>query len=158
MKKRFTLRAIAAIAVLLCLLSANLGGYVAFAAAPATEWIKDAALDEINRPIEFPLEKPVLPVLPGGLKPADKPLRPEEPAEPLPEAYCMRDEYLVFAQHQDKHGYCWNFAATMAASTTIMKATGEYYDFSELWTGITCYTPTKNYFKVGAGGSFSYQY
>ena len=51
-------------------------------------------------------------------------------AMPLPEAYCMRDEYVVLAQNQDNHGYCWNFAATMAASTTLMKAIGEYYDFS----------------------------
>ncbi|MBQ8321454.1 MAG: hypothetical protein IJX92_03720 [Clostridia bacterium] len=56
--------------------------------------------------------------------------------QPLPSQYCMRDEYIVYAQDQDKHGYCWNFAATMAASTTIMKATNEYYDFSELWTGV----------------------
>ena len=49
---------------------------------------------------------------------------------PLPEAYCMRDVYVVLEQNQDNHGYCWNFAATMAASTTLMKATGEYYDFS----------------------------
>ena len=55
----------------------------------------------------------------------------------LPLQYCMRDEYMVYAQNQDKHGYCWNFASTTALSTTIMKATGEYYDFSELWTAVS---------------------
>ena len=66
----------------------------------------------------------------------------------------MRDDYVILAQNQDVHGYCWNFASTMAASTTIMKATGEYYDFSELWTGVSAYM-TGSYNKLGAGGSFS---
>lgn len=81
-----------------------------------------------------------------------------EGTEALPSAYCMRDEYVVLAQNQDKHGYCWNFASTMAASTTIMKATGEYYDFSELWTGVSLVTRDTYLKKPGAGGSFSYQY
>ena len=72
----------------------------------------------------------------------------------LPEEYCMRDEYIVFAQHQDKHGYCWNFASSMAATTTIMKATNEYYDFSELWIGLASHKNSSSY-KLGAGGSFS---
>lgn len=75
----------------------------------------------------------------------------------LPEEYCMRDDYILLAQNQDVHGYCWNFAATMAASTTIMKATGEYYDFSELWTGISAYQ-NSGYSKLGAGGSISTHY
>ena len=79
-------------------------------------------------------------------------------AEPLPSAYCMRDEYIVYAQNQDSHGYCWNFAATMAASTTIMKATGEYYDFSELWTGVSLVTSSSQYKQIGAGGSLTYQH
>lgn len=76
----------------------------------------------------------------------------------LPSAYCMRDEYVVLAQNQDNHGYCWNFASTMAATTTIMKATGEYYDFSELWTGVTLNVCTSKGYTLGAGGSFSYNY
>lgn len=76
----------------------------------------------------------------------------------LPSAYCMRDEYIVYAQNQDNHGYCWNFAATMAASTAIMKATGEYYDFSELWTGVSLYNCGNQYNLIGAGGGISYQY
>lgn len=75
----------------------------------------------------------------------------------LPDAYCMRDEYVVLAQDQDAHGYCWNFASTMAASTTLMKATGEYYDFSELWTGITAYC-TGGYNKLGAGSGSGTHY
>ena len=76
----------------------------------------------------------------------------------LPSEYCLRDEYVVLAQNQDAHGYCWNFAATMAASTTIMKATGEYYDFSELWTGVSLYNCTNKHSTIGAGGSLSYQH
>lgn len=75
----------------------------------------------------------------------------------LPGAYCMRDDYVIYAQDQDRQGLCWNFAATMSASTTIMKATNEYYDFSELWNGISSYQTLRYYDKIGAGGSFSYQ-
>lgn len=75
----------------------------------------------------------------------------------IPDAYCMKDDYIVFAQNQDAHGYCWNFAATMAASTTLMKATGEYYDFSELWFGVAAVIEN-GHSKIGAGGGFSTQY
>lgn len=75
----------------------------------------------------------------------------------LPSAYCLRDDYIVFSQNQDKTGFCWNFATTMAASTTIMKATGEYYDFSELWTGISAFNSI-SYSKIGAGGGYSTHY
>lgn len=81
-----------------------------------------------------------------------------EGEEALPEEYCMRDEYIVYAQNQDKHGYCWNFASTMAAATTLMKATGEFYDFSEMWTGIALANYYSSYKKMGQGGSLSYQY
>lgn len=76
----------------------------------------------------------------------------------LPSQYSMRDEYIIYAQHQDGLGYCWDFASTMAASTTIMKATGEYYDFSELWTGISLNQCSTSHKKIGQGGTMSYQY
>jgi len=76
----------------------------------------------------------------------------------LPSEYCMRDEYIVYAQNQDSLGYCWNFAATMSASTTIMKATSEYYDFSELWTGVALNATTTKHNNIGQGGTISYQY
>ena len=76
-------------------------------------------------------------------------------ADTLPSAYCMRDDYVVSTQHQDANGYCWNFAATMSAATTLMKATGEYYDFSEAWTGVSYYHHGSS-FTLGAGGSISY--
>ena len=82
----------------------------------------------------------------------------EIPTSSFPSQYCLRDEYILFAQHQDKHGYCWNFAATMAAATTIMKATNEYYDFSELWLGLAAYNCLSGYTQVGAGGHFTTQY
>lgn len=89
----------------------------------------------------------------GTLDPA-----PEIDISTLPAEYCMRDEYILLAQNQDQHGYCWNFAATMSMATTIMKATGEFYDFSELWTGVSAYICDDGYRKVGAGGSISTQY
>lgn len=76
--------------------------------------------------------------------------------EGLPPAYCMRDDYIIYAQNQDKHGLCWNFASTMAAATTIMKATGEYYDFSELWSAVSYSVCSGKYKPMGGGGSFSY--
>ncbi len=76
----------------------------------------------------------------------------------LPSEYCMRDEYIIYTQNQDKHGYCWNFAATMSAATAIMKATGEYYDFSELWSGISLFNTSDSYKKMGAGGGISSHY
>lgn len=75
----------------------------------------------------------------------------------LPDAYCLRDDYILFSQNQDKTGFCWNFGSTMAASTTIMKATGEYYDFSELWTGISAFN-TSSYKPIGSGGGYSTHY
>ncbi len=147
MKKNHILRSIVIFAILFCLIIPYKNVNVAYASN-----INDKVLDKIQIPN---LEKDPIIIAPS-IRPG---FRPEEDEEiVLPEAYSLRDEYLVFAQHQDKNGLCWNFASTMAASTTIMKATNEYYDFSELWTAITCYTPKKNYSKIGAGGSFSYQY
>lgn len=78
--------------------------------------------------------------------------------EDLPEEYCMRDEYIIYAQNQDSHGYCWNFASSTAAATTIMKATGEYYDFSEAWTGVALYNYHDQFKKMGQGGGINYHY
>ena len=79
-----------------------------------------------------------------------------EPPELMLSEYCLRDDYILYAQNQDKHGYCWNFATSMAATTTLMKATNEYYDFSELWAGIGSYQFLSYYDKIGDGGTFNY--
>lgn len=81
----------------------------------------------------------------------------EEKIQTLPSAYCMRDDYILYAQNQDDHGLCWNFAATMSATTTLMKATGEYYDFSELWTTTALYNFDNSYTTMGNGGDFTLQ-
>ncbi len=49
----------------------------------------------------------------------------------LPTSYCMRDEYILFTENQASHGLCWAFTSSSVLATTLMKATGEYYDFSE---------------------------
>lgn len=54
----------------------------------------------------------------------------------LPEAYCMRDDYILYTQAQGSQELCWSFAASTSLSTTIMKATGEYLDFSEAWISL----------------------
>ena len=162
-------RIITAVVILICFLSGDLAQTTVYAKELLFPEIayKELDLSKIKDHPFVDLENSKLPAIKepagdiSGLLPSRPGIIPPEeevPSEPLPEEYCMRDEYIVFAQHQDKHGFCWNFAATMAAATTIMKATNEYYDFSELWTGITCYTPKKQYSKIGAGGSFSYQY
>ena len=74
----------------------------------------------------------------------------------IPAAYCMKDEYVIFVQNQDAHGYCWNFASSMAASTTLMKATNEYYELSELWFGVAGVVED-GHDKIGAGGWFETQ-
>ena len=107
--------------------------------------------------VKIPVKEPSVSVLPRPSVTAELPAGEESEGETLPSSYCMRDEYIVYAQNQDKHGLCWNFASTMSASTTLMKATGEYYDFSEMWNGITTYTYLDYYDKFGDGGNFSYQ-
>lgn len=82
----------------------------------------------------------------------------EVEGDALPSEYSLRDDYVVLAQHQDGLGFCWNFASTMAVSTTIMKATGEYYDFSELWTGVALNNCLDKQTKFGSGGSISDHY
>lgn len=52
------------------------------------------------------------------------------------EQYCLRDEYIIYTKNQDASELCWAFAANTVAETTIMKATNEYYDFSEAWIAI----------------------
>lgn len=88
----------------------------------------------------------------------DYPFSSDEEQEQMPSHYCLRDEYVVYAQHQDKEGYCWNFAATMSASTTLMRHTNEYYDFSEAWNGLACLYTDHSYDQIGAGGDFVWQY
>ncbi len=54
----------------------------------------------------------------------------------LPAEYCLRDEYMLYTQQQASQGLCWAFGSQTALSTTIMKATGEWLDFSESWISI----------------------
>lgn len=56
--------------------------------------------------------------------------------EALPSYYSMRDEYMLYAQQQSSQGLCWCFASNMSLSTTIMKKTGEFLDFSEGWISL----------------------
>ena len=74
----------------------------------------------------------------------------------LPSEYCMRDDYIIYTQNQDVHGFCWNFASSMALTTTIMKATNEYYDFSEAYIGVMADDEGGSYF--GHGGVFLENY
>jgi len=153
-------KTVSLILVLLCTLST---GFLVSA---------EAATAITDRPTVDILEKIERPIFPGiEILPPREPnweINPDGPSNDVPEIdipeysfpseYCMRDEYIVYAQNQDKHGLCWNFAAMMSASTAIMKATNEYYDFSELWSTVALYNCSSSYNKIGAGGHFSYNY
>lgn len=72
----------------------------------------------------------------------------------IPSSYSIRDEYLLFTQHQTHSGLCWAFSACTSLVTTLMKATGEYNDFSEVWTSVSYATKVPSYVPNG-GGWFS---
>ena len=54
----------------------------------------------------------------------------------LGSSYCLRDDYILYSQYQNPDGLCWDFAGTQVLATTLMKATNEYYDFSEGWASL----------------------
>ncbi len=75
----------------------------------------------------------------------------------LGDYYCLRDDYVIYTQDQLANGLCWAYSGSMALSTTLMKATGQYYDFSEAWISLANVELTKNNEKqyvFGDGGNF----
>lgn len=80
--------------------------------------------------------------------------------------YSLRDDYVIYTNNQNPHGLCWSYAANMSLSTAIMKATGEYMDFSEAWVttalNYICQQPeyqsimslVQEDCKIGDGGTF----
>lgn len=78
----------------------------------------------------------------------------EQPGEEVvPNYYCLRDEYIHYTQNQTNTGLCWAYGAHHALSTTYEKATGEYTEFSEVWTSMT-YSKKSGSYKPNAGGNF----
>lgn len=86
----------------------------------------------------------------------------------IPTSYCMRDEYIIYTENQASHGLCWAFTSSTVLSTTIMQATGEYYDFSEGYVATVLNNLSNNTalkaslglssvdYYVGGGGNFYY--
>lgn len=66
--------------------------------------------------------------------------------------YCLRDDYVIYTQNQASNGLCWAFASSTALTTTLMKATRQYYDFSEAWVGLA-YAMYDSSYKYGSGGN-----
>ncbi|MBR2616859.1 MAG: InlB B-repeat-containing protein [Clostridia bacterium] len=153
--------------LLCCALTAVTAFACTLICAPKTDSVSAAVIREpVLRPTVPQVAVSRFPFIP--IEPSLTPVEPKPsatasvvpslmPAEPLPSSYCLKDDYIIYTQHQDSHGLCWNFAATMAATTTLAKATNEYYDFSELWTALTSLTVTGDSKKFGEGGNFSDQ-
>lgn len=72
----------------------------------------------------------------------------------LPSGYCLRDEYFIQTANQHGQGLCWDFASSMAFTTTVMKSTNQYIDYSEGWVS-NYISATKTYYDPGEGGTFS---
>lgn len=50
--------------------------------------------------------------------------------------YCLRDEMYIPTENQYAYGQCWQFSLLKMIETSIVKNTGEYYDFSNAWIAI----------------------
>ncbi len=69
--------------------------------------------------------------------------------------YCMRDDYLLYTQDQASNGLCWAFSSSCALGTTMMLATGQYYDVSEAWIGLA-YKMYNTTYVYGDAGNENY--
>lgn len=74
----------------------------------------------------------------------------------IPSKYCLRDDYIIYTQDQDRNGLCWAFAGNMSAATTLMKATGQYYDFSEAWVSLAYASYSASYIYGDGGNHYIY--
>lgn len=72
----------------------------------------------------------------------------------LPEEYCMRDEYMLYVENQASEGLCWDFASSMALSTTIMKSTNIYNNYSEAWISTSMAYMINHYSSILALGGY----
>lgn len=73
--------------------------------------------------------------------------------------YCLRDDYIIYTQDQSQNGLCWAYAGSTVLATTLMKATGQYYDFSEAWISLANVEKTTkeeggNKYIFGSGANF----
>ncbi len=75
--------------------------------------------------------------------------------ENLPNYYCLRDDYIIYSQDQSQNGFCWAFTCSTVLSTTLMKASNQYYDFSEAWVGLATAQKMPGYV-YGSGGNDYY--
>ena len=66
--------------------------------------------------------------------------------------YCLRDESVIYTQDQTQNGLCWAFAGCMSVGTTLMRDTGQYYDFSEAWIALA-YSQINSSYVYGEGGT-----
>ena len=64
--------------------------------------------------------------------------------------FSLRDEYVIYTEDQGANGLCWAYSTSTALSTTLMKATGQYYDFSEAWISLARAKDISTLFGSGA--------
>lgn len=72
----------------------------------------------------------------------------------LNSAYCLRDDYVIYTQNQDENGTCWAFSGNTVSETTVMKATGEFYDFSDAWVAVVLKLMSNYYSDVSSFANY----
>lgn len=70
--------------------------------------------------------------------------------------YSLRDDYVIYTQDQDRNGLCWAYSSNMALGTTLMMATGEFYDFSETWASLINVKESSSYVFGDGGNAFTF--
>lgn len=70
--------------------------------------------------------------------------------------YNLMDEYPILPENQVNSEFCWIYSPMKSLETTLMKATGEYYNFSETATALLGYIEgkTSTFNSVGDFDSF----
>lgn len=70
----------------------------------------------------------------------------------IPSYYCLRDTDYMPVNNQSTMGLCWAFSIIKAVESSLIKQTGEAYNFSEAWLAI-CKAMEDASYIIGDGGN-----
>ena len=73
----------------------------------------------------------------------------------VPDYYCIRDDYAMYAQNQTSMGLCWAFTSNTVLESALAKKYNEYYDLSEAYIGLA-HKMLDNSYSIGDGGHMGY--